>query len=84
MKCIDLRTLGESNENILYLVFQFRLFLLTVFCSSNFQITNIGGGAMPSVSAVDEPLDLIRLSLDERILVKLRNERELRGRLNVS
>ena len=32
---------------------------------------------------VEEPLDLIRLSLDERILVKLRNERELRGRLHV-
>lgn len=31
---------------------------------------------------VEEPLDLIRLSLDERIYVKLRNERELRGRLH--
>ena len=35
---------------------------------------------MPSVS---EPLDLIRLSLDERIYVKLRGERELRGKLHV-
>lgn len=34
---------------------------------------------MPSVS---EPLDLIRLSLDERIYVKLRGERELRGKLH--
>lgn len=33
---------------------------------------------------MEEPLDLIRLSLDERIYVKMRNERELRGRLNVS
>lgn len=33
---------------------------------------------------VKEPLDLIRLSLDERIYVKMRNERELRGRLHVS
>lgn len=32
--------------------------------------------------AVEEPLDLIRLSLDERIYVKMRNERELRGRLH--
>ena len=31
-----------------------------------------------------EPLDLIRLSLDEKIYVKMRNERELRGRLHVS
>ena len=30
-----------------------------------------------------EPLDLIRLSLDEKIYVKLRGERELRGRLHV-
>ena len=37
-------------------------------------------GSMPSVS---EPLDLIRLSLDERIYVKLRGERELRGKLHV-
>jgi hypothetical protein len=33
---------------------------------------------------VKEPLDLIRLSLDEKIYVKLRNERELRGILHVS
>lgn len=35
-------------------------------------------------SAVKEPLDLIRLSLDERIYVKLRHDRELRGKLHVS
>jgi len=33
-------------------------------------------------TTVDEPLDLVRLSLDERILVKCRGERELRGRLH--
>jgi hypothetical protein len=33
--------------------------------------------------AVKEPLDLIRLSLDERIYVKLRSDRELRGKLHV-
>lgn len=33
---------------------------------------------------VKEPLDLIRLSLDEKIYVKMRNERELRGRLHVN
>ncbi|CAG5095392.1 Similar to Lsm3: U6 snRNA-associated Sm-like protein LSm3 (Mus musculus) [Cotesia congregata] len=31
---------------------------------------------------VKEPLDLIKLSIDERIYVKMRNERELRGRLH--
>ena len=36
----------------------------------------------PSSQAVEEPLDLIRLSLDERVYVKMRNERELRGRLH--
>ena len=34
-------------------------------------------------NTVEEPLDLIRLSLDERIYVKMRNDRELRGRLHV-
>lgn len=38
---------------------------------------------MPAIN-VKEPLDLIRLSLDERIYVKMRNERELRGRLHVN
>ncbi|XP_074645204.1 U6 snRNA-associated Sm-like protein LSm3 [Tubulanus polymorphus] len=33
-------------------------------------------------NTVEEPLDLIRLSLDERICVKMRNDRELRGRLH--
>ena len=35
-------------------------------------------------SAIEEPLDLVRISLDERIYVKLRNDRELKGRLHVS
>merc|ERR1712043_46146 len=33
-------------------------------------------------NTVEEPLDLIRLSLDERTYVKMRNDRELRGRLH--
>lgn len=36
------------------------------------------------ITPVKEPLDLIRLSLDEKIYVKLRNDRELRGVLHVS
>lgn len=36
------------------------------------------------IAPVKEPLDLIRLSLDEKIYVKLRNDRELRGVLHVS
>ena len=34
-------------------------------------------------NTVREPLDLIRLSLDEKIYVKLKGERELRGKLHV-
>lgn len=33
---------------------------------------------------VKEPMDLIRLSLDEKVYVKLRGDRELRGRMHVS
>lgn len=35
-------------------------------------------------STVSEPLDLVRLSLDEIVFVKLRGDRELKGRLHVS
>lgn len=33
--------------------------------------------------SVSEPLDLVRLSLDEIVFVKLRGDRELKGRLHV-
>lgn len=36
-----------------------------------------------SFSAVEQPLDLIRLSLGEKIYVKLRGGREVHGRLHV-
>ncbi|XP_023791072.1 U6 snRNA-associated Sm-like protein LSm3 isoform X1 [Cyanistes caeruleus] len=39
-------------------------------------------GLQQTTNTVEEPLDLIRLSLDERIYVKMRNDRELRGRLH--
>lgn len=32
---------------------------------------------------VNEPLDLVRLSLNEVVFVKLRGDRELKGRLHV-
>jgi len=31
---------------------------------------------------MEEPMDLIRLSIDERVRVKCRNDRELRGKLH--
>ena len=34
-------------------------------------------------ATVKEPLDLVRLSLDEKVYVKLRGDREIRGRLHV-
>lgn len=34
--------------------------------------------------SIDTPLDLIRLSIDERIFVKCKGDRELRGKLHVS
>lgn len=36
-----------------------------------------------AASSVSEPLDLVRLSLDERVFVRLRGDRELKGRLHV-
>jgi U6 snRNA-associated Sm-like protein LSm3 len=37
---------------------------------------------MSGAAAVDEPLELIRLALDERVYVKLRGDRELWGKLH--
>lgn len=37
-----------------------------------------------SAGPVSEPLDLVRLCLDEVVFVKLRGDRELKGRLHVS
>jgi U6 snRNA-associated Sm-like protein LSm3 len=38
---------------------------------------------MRALWQVSEPLDLVRLSLDEKVYVKLRGDRELNGRLHV-
>ena len=37
---------------------------------------------MSTSSAVKKPVDLVRLSLDEVVLVKCRGERDLKGRLH--
>jgi hypothetical protein len=44
----------------------------------------IGLGLSAGPPSVSEPLDLVRLSLDETVFVKLRGDRELKGRLHVS
>lgn len=36
------------------------------------------------MSTVERPIDLIKLSLDERVMVKCRGDRVLRGKLHVS
>lgn len=36
-----------------------------------------------AATSVSEPLDLVRLSLDEIVFVRLRGDRELKGRLHV-
>ncbi|KAJ1982368.1 U4/U6-U5 snRNP complex subunit lsm3 [Dimargaris xerosporica] len=38
--------------------------------------------ATAPMTSVEEPLDLVRLCLDEHIYVKLRGDREVRGRLH--
>ena len=37
---------------------------------------------MSSANTINEPIDLIRLSLDERVFIKCRGNRELRGKLH--
>lgn len=68
---LNLKLILKSINLPLSIVF-FCLFIVLKFY---FQIPTI---------AVKEPLDLVRLSLDEKIYVKMRNDRELRGRLHVN
>jgi hypothetical protein len=42
------------------------------------------GAGRAIAGGIEEPLDLIKLSLDEKIFVKLKGNRELRGTLHVS
>lgn len=53
---------------------------------SNFtpQVRNSTMADNEDTGAPSEPLDLVRLSLDEIVFVKLRGDRELKGRLHVS
>src|SRR5436305_7671073 len=54
-------------------------------CTSCTHADNAMADADETTSApVSEPLDLVRLSLDEIVFVKLRGDRELKGRLHVS
>lgn len=47
------------------------------------EASNTVASTMPDlVAGINEPFDLIRLSLSERVLVKLRGDRELRGVLH--
>lgn len=48
-------------------------------------VTQMSSGAGRAIAGgIEEPLDLIKLSLDEKIFVKLKGNRELRGTLHVS
>ncbi|TKR82108.1 hypothetical protein L596_015881 [Steinernema carpocapsae] len=40
-----------------------------------------GEGVIRSITNVYEPLDMIRLSLNERVHIKMRNDREILGQL---
>ncbi|KND04907.1 U4/U6-U5 snRNP complex subunit LSM3 [Spizellomyces punctatus DAOM BR117] len=46
-------------------------------------MAEVGTAAIPpEARETTEPLDLVRLSLDERVYVKMRGDRELSGRLH--
>ncbi|CAO3702392.1 unnamed protein product [Rhizopus stolonifer] len=45
-------------------------------------MAEVNAGPSADIGAVEEPLDLVRLSLDERVYVKLRGDRELTGVLH--
>lgn len=49
----------------------------------NLDSLSMADAADDGAGSVAEPLDLVRLSLDEIVVVKLRGDRELKGRLHV-
>lgn len=44
--------------------------------------TGTGGDQSRLAGSIEEPLDMIKLSLNRQIYIKLRNDRELTGKLN--
>ena len=48
---------------------------------SHTRARHMAEGGEGQSTVIDEPFDLIRMSLDERVYVKMKNGRELRGRL---
>ncbi|KAM8707233.1 hypothetical protein ACLKA7_011344 [Drosophila subpalustris] len=76
-------TLYEGNLNSAYIKEQLTAgCCLLVPLSSVHQMATEEEQLSQVILPVKEPLDLIRLSLDEKVYVKMRNERELRGRLH--
>ena len=71
----------SSRSGALPLV-DLRLVICTLFAVCTHRRARAMSGAEDD-AAVREPLDLIRLALDERVYVKLRGDREARGRLHV-
>lgn len=63
------------------LIFLFLLFFFIYFFT--YKMAEVSAVPSTDVGAVEEPLDLVRLSLDERVYVKLRGDRELTGILHV-
>lgn len=43
---------------------------------------DLAGGCSKVMGNIDEPLDMIKYSLNKHVYIKLRNDRELRGKLN--
>jgi len=71
---------------MIYIITYFHTYLFHIdisFCISLFQVTTLIVIPIISMSTIDTPLDLIRLSIDERIFVKCKGDRELRGKLHV-
>ncbi|KAI4216453.1 MAG: hypothetical protein LQ349_009100 [Xanthoria aureola] len=46
-------------------------------------MADLADDSTAAAATVSEPLDLVRLSIDEIVFVKLRGDRELKGRLHI-
>lgn len=72
----------KRTSSILFSFYLVHSQLLCGLCKVALKVA-MADGDDGGASSFSEPLDLVRLSLDEVVFVKLRGDRELKGRLHV-
>ncbi|KRX99188.1 U6 snRNA-associated Sm-like protein LSm3 [Trichinella pseudospiralis] len=85
--CNNLSVLSDFISDAIFALEYITTFIIaklfaTVQFENFYEMTEDEKSSKQHSTTVEEPMDLVRLSIDERIFVKLRSNRELRGRLH--